>query len=141
VTATRGNSFEHLDLRIGPGGHPALKNKLVRRALAFGIYRVALVRELYGDIDPTWGPLDSAVFLTQAPRYRQTGARIRYRPPQARRLLERAGCRLGGDGVYECAGERLSLRFVTTAGLTTRERVLSLVQQQLRQVGIEVEPA
>lgn len=30
---------------------------------------------------------------------------------------------------------------MTTAGFTTRERVLSLVQQQLRQVGVEAEPS
>jgi peptide/nickel transport system substrate-binding protein len=60
---------------------------------------------------------------------------------QARRLLEQAGCRRGSDGIYLCAGERLSLRFVTTAGVPPRARVLSLAQAQLRQVGVEVVPS
>ena len=41
--------WEHLDIRSGKGGHPALRNKLVRRALAYGIDRVAIVRALFGD--------------------------------------------------------------------------------------------
>ena len=44
------------------------------------------------------------------------------------------------DGVYVCAGQRLSLRFVTRAGIPPRARILSLAQAQLRQVGIEVVP-
>ena len=140
VTATRGNGFEHFDLQLGPGGPRALKNKLVRRALAFGVDRVALVRELYGDVNPTWAPLDNALFLRQARRYEANWGAYRYRPGQARRLLEQAGCRRGSDGVYLCGGERLSLRFMTSAGVRIRERVISLVQLQLRRVGVEVVP-
>ena len=37
--AVDGTSLEHFAFRIGPGGHPALRNKLVRRALSFGVDR------------------------------------------------------------------------------------------------------
>ena len=37
------------------GGHPALRKKLVRRALAYGIDRVAIARQLFGEIDPKFG--------------------------------------------------------------------------------------
>jgi peptide/nickel transport system substrate-binding protein len=140
VYSTPSNGFEHFDLRLGPGGHPALKNKLVRRALAFRLNRVALVRELYGDINPAWGPLDNTLFFTNARHYEANWKAYRYRPRQARRLLEQAGCRRGADGVYMCAGDRLSLRFLTSAGNRTRERVISSVQLQLRQIGFEVKP-
>ncbi len=46
VLTWRGPSDEHLVFRIGPGGHPALKLKLVRRALAYGIDRVQIARRL-----------------------------------------------------------------------------------------------
>ena len=43
-----------------------------------------------------------------------------YRYPRtARRLLERAGCRRGADGIYSCAGVRLSLRFISRAAPAT----------------------
>ncbi len=140
VSATPSTAFEHFDLRVGPGGHPALKSKLVRRALAFGIDRVALVRKVWGEIDPRSRPFDSAVLLTQNRFYEPNWAGYSYRPPEARRLLQQAGCRRAADGIYVCAGERMSLRFVTPAGNQTREQELALVQTQLRTVGIEVVP-
>jgi peptide/nickel transport system substrate-binding protein len=133
-----GGNVEHFQIRVGRGGHPALRSKLVRRALAYGIDRAGLVRSLYGEIDPTLGPLDSMVFRTRSRFYRPNWRSYRYRPDEARRLLEQAGCRRGADGTYVCGGEKLSLSFVTTGGVPRRELVLRLVQQQLRQVGIEV---
>ena len=99
---------------------------------------MGIVRSLYGEIDPTLKPLDSMVFRTWSRFYKPNWSGYRYRPDEARRLLEQAGCRRGADGIYVCGGEKLSLDFVTTAGVTRRELVLRLVQQQLRQVGIEV---
>ncbi|MDQ3379612.1 MAG: peptide ABC transporter substrate-binding protein [Actinomycetota bacterium] len=141
VLATQGAGWEHFELRVGPGGHPALTSKLVRRALAYGIDRVELVRQLYGEIGQNVRLLDSVVFLTQSRHYAPSWGGYRYRPAQARRLFEQAGCRRGSDGIYICAGTRVSLRFVTTAGVPPRARVLSMVQPQLRQVGVEVVPS
>ena len=83
-------------------------------------------------------PLDSVVFLANRPHYQPNWKGYRYRPALARRLLERAGCRRGADGIYSCAGERLSLRFATSAGIERRELAVKLAQAQLRKVGIEV---
>ena len=132
--------FQHVEIRVGSGGNSALRIKLVRRALAYGIDRVDIVRALFGQIDPKRRPLDSNVFLLQSPFYKANWSGYRYRPREARRLLEQAGCRLGADGTYVCAGERLSLRTVTTSGFPTRELIVQLVQKQLRRLGIEVVP-
>jgi peptide/nickel transport system substrate-binding protein len=140
VVVTPARTFEHLDLRLGPGGHPALRNKLVRRALAYGIDRGGLVRQVYGEIDPTLRPLDSAVVLSQSPYYEAAWRAYRYRPARARALLEQAGCRSGDDGIYSCGGQRLSLRLVTNAGIPARARALPLIQEQLRRAGIEAVP-
>jgi peptide/nickel transport system substrate-binding protein len=142
---TPGIRWEHLSIRmIGPGGNPALRSgnngKLVRQALAYGIDRVALVRGIFGEFVPRVNPADSAVFLQSSPYYEPHWNRYRYRPELARRLLERAGCRRGSDLIYSCAGERLSLRFVTTAGSLIRVPAVELLQRQLRRVGIEVRP-
>jgi peptide/nickel transport system substrate-binding protein len=132
--------WEHLDIRSRPPGHPALRNKLVRRALAYGIDRVAIVRALYGELDPTLKPLDSAILRSSDRFYRPYWSRYRYRPDEARRLLLRAGCRRGGDGIYSCAGEPLSLRFVAAGAGARRVQTLELVRKQLRQAGVEVVP-
>jgi peptide/nickel transport system substrate-binding protein len=136
-----GGNLEHFQIRVGPGGHPALRSKLVRRALAYGIDRVSIVRSLYGEIDPTLGPLDSMVFRTGSRLYTPNWSSYRYRPTEARRLLEQARCRRGADRIYVCGGQKLSLRLFTTAGITRRVLTIGLVQGQLRRVGIEVKPS
>jgi peptide/nickel transport system substrate-binding protein len=141
VLAEPSAGYQSFAFRIGPGGHPALRNKLIRRALAYGIDRAALVREVPGQINPKLRPLENVLFLQQSPFYRPNWSRYRHRPALARRLLEQAGCRRGPYSIYSCAGQRLSLRFVTSAGNPNRARVLSLVQAQLRRSGVEVVPS
>jgi peptide/nickel transport system substrate-binding protein len=138
VLVTPSNGWEHLALRVGAGGHPALRQKLVRQALAYGIDRVAIARELFGNLDANYPPSDSAVFLNTSRHYKATWGSYRYRPAVARRLLAQAGCVLGQDGIYLCAGRRLSLRVRTIAGSQVRQRTVELIQSQLRQAGVEV---
>jgi len=135
-----GIAWEHFDIRRGTGGHPALKNKIVRRALAYGIDRDAIVRAVYGRFLPKWRPSESAVLLDASHGYQPNWSTYRYRPALARRLLEQAGCTRGTDGIYVCGRERLSLRFVTTPGSTRRSIAVELAQRQLRQVGVDVIP-
>ena len=140
LVARPSTGFEHLDIQLGPNAHPALRNKLVRRALAYGIDRPALVRQILGEVDPSARALDSAVHLAQSRYYEPNWGAYRYRPAEARRLLTQAGCRRGTDGIFSCGGKRLSLRFVTTAGVTFRAQALPLIQAQLRAAGVEVVP-
>ena len=133
--------WEHFEIRVGPGGHPALRSKLVRRALAFGIDRGPIARTVFGDIDPRARQRDSLTYPTPSRFYRPNWSAYRYRPAEARRLLELTGCRRGQDDIYVCAGQRLSLRF--TAPIipgSSRPRVIELAQAQLRRVGVEVVP-
>ena len=140
VLARPGASWEHIDVRIGPGGHPSLKRKPVRRALVLGMDRVALARALYGQVDSRYPPSDSAVFIAGGTHYRPNWSGHRFRPEEARRLLEQQGCRRGSDGIYVCEGGRLSLRLATLAGEPRRQQVLEGIQRQLRQVGIDLVP-
>jgi peptide/nickel transport system substrate-binding protein len=131
--------FEHLELRLAAGGHPALRKKLVRRALAYGIDRAALVRQIVGHVVPNHPVLDSLTFPTQSRHYEPSWSGYRHRPAEARRLLEDAGCLRGADRIYRCDGQRLSLRFMTSSGLVSRQRTLEIVQRQLREVGVDVQ--
>jgi peptide/nickel transport system substrate-binding protein len=141
VLADQGPNWEHLDIRMGPGGHPSLTRKRVRQALAYGIDRVALARAVNGLFDARYPPSDSAVFLTSSAHYRPHWDRYRYRTGEARRLLEREGCRREPpDGIYACQGQRLSLRLATIAGNPRRQQTLELIQRHLRPAGIEIVP-
>jgi peptide/nickel transport system substrate-binding protein len=132
--------LETIAIRLGAGGHPALEKKLVRQALAYGIDRQEIVRELFRETVPSQRVAESAIFPSSSPYYRPGWSRYSHRPAEARRLLEQAGCGRGADDIYVCAGERLSLRIVTTGGRPDRRRTLELVQSQLRRVGVEVVP-
>ena len=138
VLAAATNGWEHFD--ISQAGHPALRSKLVRRALIYGIDRAAIVRRLFGEIDPKYPLSDSAIFLNTSRYYAANWRGYGYRPALARRLLEQAGCLRGGDGIDVCSGRRLSLRFGTSGGQQLRALTLQLVQEQLRRVGVEVVP-
>ncbi len=114
--------FEHFAIRVGPGGHPALKNKLVRRALAYGDRSRGDRAAACSAPSRRTIRSDSLLLVRPSPRYRPNWGGYRRRPAEARRLLEQAGCRRGADGIYSCAGQRLSLRFVTSAGIPPRAR-------------------
>ena len=135
VRSPPGAAYEHLGFRIGPGGPPVLRNPLVRRAIAYGLDRTAIARAVSAK-----GPLQSVVYLVQSPYRRPNWARYRPKPALARALLARAGCTRGADGIFSCSGRRLSLRFVTSAGIPPRQVILQTVQAQLRKVGVEVVP-
>jgi peptide/nickel transport system substrate-binding protein len=130
---------EHLEFRLGPGGHPALQNRLVRQAVAYGIDRQAIVRDLAGR-GTALRLTDSTAFLPTARGYEANWRAYRHRPAVARRLLEQAGCRRGADGVYVCGGQRLSIELAAAAGQAHRQRTLELMRTQLQRVGIEVVP-
>ena len=138
VLAAYTDGWEHF--AIVTESHAALGNKVVRRALAYGIDRVAIVRRLLGEVDPSYRLSDSALLLNTSRYYRPNWSRYRYRPALARRLLEQEGCSRGADDVYVCAGERLSLRFRTSPGQPLRTGVLQLAQAHLRRAGVEVVP-
>ena len=133
------SNWEHLTFNRGPGGHPALKKKAVRQALAYGLDRVALIRDSpLGPAVPTLRPLNSVVFLPQSPYYRSNWSRYDHNPRLARQLLERAGCRRGADGIYVCDEQRLRLRLAARQGFVTPTRVVELVRDQLREIGVEI---
>jgi peptide/nickel transport system substrate-binding protein len=138
VLSYRIDGVNFLHLRLGTGGHPALKSKLVRRALAYAIDRKAIARTLLGELDPSYPASDSAVLWNTHRYYRPNWDSYRHRPALARRLLEQAGCRRGADQIYVCGGERLSLRLGGISGVPFRERTVALIQGYLRQVGVEV---
>ena len=133
-------AFEHFAIRVGAGGHRALRHKLVRRALALGIDREAIVHEIFGQVVPAQRLTDSAVFLNSSASYRRNWGQYRYRPADARRLLEQAGCTKDPDGIYSCFGDRLSLQVYTRAGFGRRVTTVELIVRQLARIGVEVRP-
>lgn len=64
---------------------------------------------------------------------------IPYDPDRARALLDEAGWKVGPDGIRVKDGERLSFKLITNQGVETRKDIATLVQDNLRRIGVEVE--
>src|SRR5690606_33601345 len=61
-----------------------------------------------------------------------------YDPDKANEILDAAGWQRGSDGIREKDGVRASLRFQTIAGDQTRELYQQLIQQNMKDIGIEL---
>ena len=78
-------------------------------------------------------------YLTQSRDYEPNWSTYRYRPAEARRLLEQAGCRRGADGSSPAA-ETALVALRDHRRVSIRAQALSLIQAQLRAAGVEVMP-
>jgi peptide/nickel transport system substrate-binding protein len=140
VVTGLGLRFELIAIRVGPGGHLALKRPFVRRALVSAIDRHALVRELFRTTHPRLQPLENAIFMSNSRFYRPHWNIHNRKQARVPRMLERNGCRRATDGIYTCDGQRLSFRFITTAARPQREQIARIIQAQVRKAGIEIVP-
>lgn len=111
-----------------------LRDIAVRQALLPAIDRQQLVDTVLGPKFKTaTSPLASAT-----PGYADLSAKLAYDPAAARTILDRAGWVPGGDGIRVKNGERLSFSVVFSLVFAGNQSIIELVQQQLRQVGVEL---
>jgi peptide/nickel transport system substrate-binding protein len=117
---------------------PPLDDVNVRKAIAYAIDRDALVQRLFGDLG-----VEEAMQTLNPPilaDYADTEAWADYTLDldMVDELLTESGYTKEGD-FYEQDGQRLSITVKTTAGNARRELTLQLLQEQLRDAGIEME--
>ena len=138
IETNAGTTWEHIDIQVGENGHPALREKFVREALAYAIDRDALVEQLFGDLSPDLTPLHNTIYMQNQEEYAPNWEMYTADPDRATQLLEDNGCTKGDDGVYECNGEKLEFEFTSTAGNALRELAFEVIQEQLRPLGIRL---
>ena len=111
---------------------PILAEKDVRLAIQKGIDRETITSTLLGaDDTPAVSPLASST-----PFFTDLSDVLEFDPDAARDLLEQAGWTEGADGIREKDGT--PLRFHVTYWQAPKE-VLELVQQQLREIGVDLQ--
>jgi peptide/nickel transport system substrate-binding protein len=142
-------AFEHVDIQLGPRGHPALKLPYVRQALMTGIDRRQLANALFATIAPGLPRLDNLVFKPfEKPGYVPHFTRWTFNAGRVIQMLTARGCTGGPDvpssdntAIFSCPGVgKLSFRFFTTAGNQLRTLAFEVIQRQLKTVGIELVP-
>ena len=127
-----GNGYEHVTLN--QRHFPPFADVAVRRAIAHAIDRELLVRTILdGLVTVVNGPIQPLSWA-----YEPDVAVYRFDPVRARSLLDSAGWRAAAGGIRAKNNVRLKFTLVTQAGFTIRENVAQAIQQQLRDVGIEL---
>jgi len=124
--------WEHIDFNLD---NPLLQDVRVRRAIAHGINRTQISQQLFQGRQP----VSHSYLPRKHPGYTDAVQKYPHDPARARMLLQQAGFSPGPDGIMRnAAGQRLSLELTTTAEDPRREQIEQIIQQQLRQVGIEI---
>ena len=153
VQSGPGYAWEHMDIQLGPQGHPALKKKYVRQALITGINRAQIRQALY--ITPglvksakDLPVLQSHIFMPFERYYEKNFGRYRFSQRAVIELLKKNRCTggpstpsAGNNAIWSCPEVgKLSFRFTTTSGNQLRALTFEIAQKQLRSVGIELLP-
>ena len=108
----------------------------VRQALSHAINQDAIVDDILEGMGMNiYGPLPTTSWAYDE----QVIQKFPYDPEQAVALLEEAGFQQNTDGIFEKDGQPLTWRAFTNAGNTRRESVLLLAQDNLSDIGIELQ--
>ncbi|MFT4051381.1 MAG: TIGR04028 family ABC transporter substrate-binding protein [Microbacterium sp.] len=107
----------------------------VRQAIIAGIDRQEIVDTLFTDNYP----LATGALATTALGYIDTSSYYEYDPEKAAELLDEAGWTLGSDGIREKDGEKLTLTFNEALPQPRSKEVVTLIQEQLGEIGIDVQ--
>ncbi len=143
-------AFEHIDLQLGPRGHPALKLAYVRQALVTGINRPQLANALFATIAPGLPKLDNLVFKPFEKRhlpaaFQEVGLQPEqgHQHPEGQGLHRRARTSPSATNtaIFSCPGVgKLAFRFSTTAGNQLRLLTFEVIERQLKSAGIQLIP-
>lgn len=117
---------------------PWLVSDELRRAVSTAVNRVTIVNSVYlGEAEPAYGPITPGYgdwYVADLPK-------TPYDPDAARALLAEAGLEdRNGDGlVDDASGRTARFSILTQAGHTVRQRAVSVIQDELRQIGLQVD--
>ncbi|HYZ82753.1 MAG TPA: ABC transporter substrate-binding protein [Bryobacteraceae bacterium] len=110
------------------------RSRAFRQAMSSAINRADLVRVVYkGFAQASAGPLPPGT-----PWYNTSVKAHAFDPASARKKLEQAGFRYQAQKLIDSSGHPVEFSIITNAGNKQRARMSSLIQQDLRKIGVEV---
>jgi peptide/nickel transport system substrate-binding protein len=106
-----------------------------RKAISLAINRADLARIVFaGHAQPAYGPISPANHFW----FNSSLPVPKYDSAAALRLLTSAGFRLDGNALRDSAGNRVEFTLITSTGNKPREQMVTMIQQDLSQIGIKV---
>lgn len=131
-----GLEYSFLFFNLGAGGKPWFAKSEFRQAVSAAIDRESIVRLVFGGhaypLSTHVSPANRLWVNERIPRPVRSIER-------ARNLLQQAGFRWNGDhALIDPQGQRVEFSLITSAGNEDRMQMATIVQEDLRQLGIEV---
>ncbi|MDE3838215.1 peptide-binding protein [Bacillus methanolicus] len=117
--------------------NPLFKDKKVRQAITHAIDREAIVESVMNGEGKVAHVPESPLSWA----YSDDVPKFDYDPEKSKKLLEEAGWKdTDGDGILDKDGKKFSFTVKTNQGNKVREDIVVVLQQQLKEVGIEAKP-
>ncbi|HEV8581323.1 MAG TPA: ABC transporter substrate-binding protein [Thermoanaerobaculia bacterium] len=117
--------------------NPLFSDPEVRRALTLGIDRQTIVETILGE----YGRIATTPILTSVWAHDKSIRPWPYDPVEARRILAAKGWKdTDGDGVLDRGGKPFTFELLTNAGNQARADATVMIQDQLKKVGVRVQP-
>jgi peptide/nickel transport system substrate-binding protein len=111
------------------------RSKLFRRAISSAINRNDIIRLVYhGYAHPALGPMSQANKMW----FNSSLKPHPYDPDGALKLLREAGFRLDGQTLRDSSGNAVEFSVITNAGSKVRADIGSMMQQDLKKIGIRL---
>lgn len=135
VSKYKNLGYTYIGWRTDSQSVPALQDKRVRQALAYGLDMDAVTKNvLFGEgfkqvshhVPVQWAYPDPKL-LNQYP----------YDKAKAEQLLKDAGYAKGADGIYAKDGKPISFTIRTNAGNKTRETLAQIASEQYKAIGVD----
>jgi peptide/nickel transport system substrate-binding protein len=116
--------------------HPLFKDKLVRQALTTAIDRQGIISNIIEGQGVLLNSQTPPTFWS----YTDKVPKFDYNEAKAKQMLADAGWKLGSDGVLVKDGKPFAFELMVSQGNVVREKIATVVQQNLKKVGISVTP-
>jgi ABC-type transport system substrate-binding protein len=126
-----GNAYNYIGWNLR---RPLFQDLQVRKALAQAVNVPQMIKYIiYGR-----GVQSTGIFTPQMWFFDSSVKALPYDPAAARSALDAAGWKVGPDGIRVKDGKRFSFTLLANNGNEVRRDIATLVQDDLKQVGIEV---
>jgi peptide/nickel transport system substrate-binding protein len=130
---------EHIAIEAGPRGNPLAKQRWLRQALISSLNRQAVVKAVYGQLNPHVKVLNSVSRLSNEPMYDPTHFnKWTYSVNRVNQMMKAHNCTKGDDGTYRCDGTKVSFELASTSDNPSRILAFTIMKDQAAKAGIEL---
>ncbi|WP_219412727.1 ABC transporter family substrate-binding protein [Pseudonocardia nigra] len=116
-----------------------MADQQLRIAVQKGIDRTQIAQAMLGRIVPDPVPLGNHIYRAGQEGFQDNDAIVEYNPEEAGAMLDELGWVREGEGTRMKDGQPLAIRMVIPTNTATSEQEARIAQEQLRQIGVDLQ--